>query len=277
MSENVILDNYSVTSIETITAYGVSDGSYLWTLDELQNFSLSQTEEKSDITGRGGRKLNTLKRNKSISISGANGYISTGLLETQTGGKTVKGSTTVHWTDYLTVTNSKATTSWKAVGTAGAEIKALYIRNADGTTGDMYEQVDSTSSAAVGDKVFAYDPATKVITFVTDAIEDDTAIVVQYMRQINAPRLDNYSDTFAGKAALFVDVMVEDKCANIFRGQFYIPTVDFSGEFSLEFGDNQSVHNFAAEALASGCMVNKDGKSLLWTYTIFGVNTEDAA
>lgn len=268
----VNLGDYSVTSIETITAYDAASGDFKWILDELQNFTLAQSEETSNVTGKGGRRLNTLKRNKSISLNGANGYISTGLLETQTGGTTVNGLTTVHWRDYLVVDHMEAKTTWKAIGTTGAEIKSAYVRNADGTIGQELIQARSTQQA----DMFTYDPATQTLNF-NASIEDGTSIVVQYMRQINAPRLDNYSDTFAGKATLFVDVLVEDKCHNLYRGQFYIPTVDFSGEFSLEFGGDQSVHNFSAEALANSCLVSSAGKSLLWTYTIFGMDEEDAA
>lgn len=266
------LNDFTFTSIETINAFNVSSGDYMWTLDELQNFTISQTEEKVDVTGRGGRKLNSFKRNKSVTVSGANGYISNGLLESQTGGTFSHGETNILWTDFLTVNAShEATTTYKAVGTAGAEIKALYIRKDDGTATDTLVQ-DSTASAT---GKFAYAPGTKKLSFYTDVTEG-TNIVVQYMRKIEANHLDNYSDNFSGKATLYVDAMAEDKCSNIYRVQFYMPKVDFNGEFSLEFGDNQSVHNFEATTLANTCIFDGNGHSLLWTYTVFGENTPDA-
>lgn len=269
------LNDLTFTSIETVTAYDVSTGDYKWTLDELQNFTISQTEEKTDVTGRGGRKLTSLKRNKAISISGANGYISSGLLETQTGGTLVNGETNILWTDYLTVNAShEASTKFKGVGTSGAEIKALYVRNADGTVGQPLTQVASNPSGATE---FTYAPATKKLTFASE-VEENTQIVVQYMRKITAVHLENYSDTFSGKATLYVDAFAEDKCNNVYRVQFYLPKVDFNGEFSIEFGDNQSVHNFEAESLSTSCVFGQQtGRSLLWTYTVFGANVEDAA
>lgn len=269
------LNDLTFTSIETITAYDVSSGDYKWTLDELQNFTISQTEEKTDVTGRGGRKLTSLKRNKAISISGANGYISSGLLETQTGGTLINGETEILWTDYLTISSAAATTTWKAVGTTGAEIKALYIRYADGTVGQPLTQAASVDNADA--TKFAYNPSTKSLTFAS-SVTDNTQIVVQYMRRITATHLENYSDTFSGKATLYVDAFAEDKCNNVYRVQFYMPKVDFNGEFSIEFGDNQSVHNFEAESLSSSCVFgHQTARSLLWTYTVFGANTEDAA
>ena len=77
----------TITSLETITAYDVVTGDYKFTLDELQSTSIAQTQDKVDMTGKGGRKLNSLKRNKAVTISGADGMVSGGLLELQTGGR----------------------------------------------------------------------------------------------------------------------------------------------------------------------------------------------
>lgn len=260
------INDITITSLETINAFDIATGAYKFTLDELQNATIAQTEEKSEITGKHGRKLANLKRNKAVTISGTNGMVSGGLLEMQTGSAFENKATEVLWTDYLTVSENAATTSYKATGTAGAEIEALYTKNANGTLGETLEQ-DAT--AATGK--FTYDPATKALEF--SGIPDGTEIVVYYKRKITADVLDNDSETYAGKCALYIDALGEDKCANVYRIQFYIPKADFNGEFSLEMGENQTVHSFDAEALAGAC--GAGGK--LWTYTIFGADTADVA
>ncbi len=234
-------------------------------MDELQSASIAQSQESTEITGKQGRKLATLKRNKAVTISGSNGLVSGGLFELQTGGAFEHTDTEVLWTDYLTVTTNAATTSWKAIGTTGAEIESLYIRNADGTLGDVLEQ-----SSAVSAGKFTYDPATKALAFYTD-VADGTEIVVYYKRKITADVLENSSDNYSGKCALYIDAMAEDKCANVYRIQFYIPKADFSGEFTFEMGDSQTVHSFEAEALSGAC----DAGGTFFTYTIFGANTAD--
>ena len=80
------ISDLAITSIETVTAYDVVTGAYMWQLDELQNVSIAQSEEKTDITGKQGRKITSLKRNKTITLSGANGMLSSGMMESQTGG-----------------------------------------------------------------------------------------------------------------------------------------------------------------------------------------------
>lgn len=255
-----------ITSLDTITGYDITSGAFLFSLDELQNATIENAEEKTEITGKQGRKLNSMKRNKTATISGTNGILSTGLMELQTGAKFDSKTTTVRWIDYLTLESNAAETSWKATGTVGAEILALYVKNADGTLGTQLTQ-DSTAASGK----FAYDPSTKALSFASGAYADGTEIVVFYDRTITADVLDNISDQYSTKCALYVDATAEDYCANVYHVQIYFPKADFDGNFSIEMGDNQAVHNFNAEALAGAC----GSAATFWTYTVFGKDAAD--
>lgn len=260
------INDLTITSLETITALALGTGAYLFTLDELQNATLANTQDTTDITGKQGRKLAKLKRNKAVTISGTNGMVSGGLMEMQTGGKFVNGATEVLHTDYLIVSGNKATTNFKAVGTTGAEITSLFVRNPNGTNGSVLEQAATASAGK-----FAYKPDSKELSFT--GLDDGVEIVVHYTRKITADVLSNDSDVYSGKCMLYVDGLAEDKCGNIYHIQIFIPKADFSGEFSLEMGDNQTVHAFEAEALAGACGAGGN----LWTYTVYGADTKDAA
>lgn len=255
----------AITSLETITAFDIQTGSYMFTLDELQSATIGQAQDKQPISGKQGRTITNMKRNKSITVSGTNGLMSHGLMEVQTGAKFEHKETEVMWADYLTVGDgNKATTSYKAVGTTGSEIESVWVKE----NGVMKTELKQAAKAEAGK--FAYDPANKDLTFHTD-ITKGTEIVVYYKRKITADTMDNESDVHSKKCMLYIDAMGEDKCANVYRIQIYIPKADFSGEFSLEMGDNQSVHAFEAESLAGACGAG----SMLWNYTIFGVDTKD--
>lgn len=261
------IPDITVTSLETITAFDILTGNYMFTLDELQNATIGQTQDKQEITGKQGRKIANMKRNKAITVSGTNGLLSHGLMEMQTGGKFEHKTTEVLWADYLEVgEENKATTSYKAIGTTGAEIESLLVKK-NGVPTENLEQAEQASEGK-----FAYNPTTKVLTFHTD-IAVGTEIVVYYKRKMVADTMDNESDVYSKKCMLYVDALAEDKCSNVYRVQFFIPKADFNGEFSIEMGDNQSVHAFEAESLAGACGAG----SKLWNYTIFGVDTEDAA
>ena len=259
------INDIAITSLEVISGFDIATGAYLFTLDELQNASIANSEEKQDITGKQGRKLTSLKKNKSVTISGTNGMVSGGLFEMQVGKKFEDKVTEVMWTDYLTVSGNSATTNYTAVGTEGAEISAVYVKNSNGTLGEPM-----TQGAQAAENVFTYAPADKKLTF--SGVADGSEIVVYYMRKIQANVLENMADHYSGKCALYIDAMGEDKCSNVYRIQFYIPKADFSGEFSMELGGDQTVHSFEAEALAGGC-----GSNALWTYTIFGANSADVS
>ncbi len=265
-------NDITITSLETITAFDIVSGQYKFTLDELQSATIANSQETTDITGKGGRKLSTIKKNKAVTVKGTNGMISGGLLEAQTGGKFENKITDIMYPEYLTVKSNKAVTTYKAVGTVGNEIETVYVRNNDSTLGKAY-----TQDATTGEGKFTYDPETKTITFADNAINDGTEIVVYYYRTIQADVLENISDSYSQKLELYIDAFGEDKCSNVYRIQFYIPKADFSGEFSFEMGDNQSVHSFEATSLASGATCGGAGSNgSLWKYTVFGANADDA-
>lgn len=262
-----MIQDLTVTSLETITAFNHISGAYLFTLDELQNATIGQGEEKTDITGRAGRKITSLKRNKTFTIDATNGMLSAGLLSLQTGTDWETKETVVRHTDYLTVKNNEAATQWKASGTAGAEIVDLIVKNEDGTLSNSLEQAETAAEGK-----FAYNPETKKLIF--SGIEDGTEVIVYYDRKISADVLEGDGSKYSGKATLYIDFIAEDKCGKSYHGQFFVPKADISGEFSIEMGDNQTVHAFNAEALAGACGLSGDN---LWTFTIFGSDTQDAA
>lgn len=260
----------TLTSLDTITAFELG-GDPAFILDELQDATIANTEEKQDITGKGGRKLSSLKRNKAVTISGTNGLVSAGLAEVQVGNKfEEKESTPVAFTDYLTINEDKATTTYLAAGAAGKEIEALYIKNGDGSCGTKLVQA---AAAAAGK--FSYNPENKELAFLADAYEDGTEIIVFYTRNIPGHVLTNMSDKYSGKLQLYIDATGEDRCGKQYHVQFYIPKADFNGEFSWELGGDQVTHAFEAESLAGSNCGGVVGGAL-WTYTVFGADAEDA-
>lgn len=263
----VLPNGLILKEIDTIDCYQVGTGNFLFTIDELTASSIANSEESQDTTGKGGRLLSRTKKNKSVTVSGTNGVISAGLMELQTGGEFSEDDTAeIEWCDILTVKNSAATTSYMAVGTAGAEIVELYIKGANGLTADQLTQADSVSAGK-----FTYNPATRALAFNSD-IADGTEIAVYYKRRVAAVVLDNNSDEYSGQATMYVNGLAEDKCSNVYRVQIYFPKVDFNGNFSLDTGDSQTVHSFEASAMAGACGAG----SLYYRFIVFGANEADA-
>lgn len=265
------VSDLTITSLDEIRGYDITTGDYLFTLDELQDATIANSEDRVDITGKNGRLLNTLKRNKSVTISGTNGLINSALMALQIGKDQESKTTTIDWVDDgLEVAASATTvaTSYKAYGTAGSEIKAVYIKNSDGTLGAKLTQV---ASSPVKDTSFTYTAGTKTITFASAQFAAKTELVVFYKRQISGTVVTNKSDLYSKKCVLYIDATGEDKCGNEFRVQFYVPKADFNGTFDLALGGDQTVQAFEAVSLSGAC----GAADTFWTYTIFGANAAD--
>ena len=142
------------------------------------------------------------------------------------------------------------------------------LKNSDGTINKRL-----TQDATAADGKFAYDPATKELTFAEGEIADGTAIVVYYTRNVEGDVISNISDNYSETVEMYVDALAEDKCHNIYHVQFYIPYADFTGAFDLAMGDSQTTHGFEATSLASACTT---GGTKFWDLTVFGADAADA-
>ncbi len=248
-----------ITEVAQITAFNAA-GELEFIMDEVQNGSIKNTQEKSDITGRNGRKIASLKKNKAVTVSATNGVLVGGALAAQTGTEVEQGTFKVRITDVMTVNSNKCSTSKTAVGTAGDEIGALYIKNANGSLGTKLEQ-DAT---AASDK-FTYDPATKEIT--VTGIADGTEVVAFYDVEVDSARISNDSEKYSKVLKLYIDVVLQDSCDTEYAGQVIIQRADVSGEFELSLGGDNFAHSFEAESLAGGCT----GSTNLWDLIVYGV------
>lgn len=248
-----------ITEVAQITAFN-NAGELEFIMDEVQNGTINNTQEKSDVQGRNGRKLASLKKNKAVTVSATNGVLVGGALAAQTGTEVEQGTFNVRITDVMTVNSNKCTTSKTAVGITGAEIGTVYIKNANGSLGEKLEQ---DSAAATGK--FAYDPTTKELT--VDGIADGTELVAFYDVEVESARISNDSEKYSKVLKLYIDVVLQDNCDVEYAGQVIIQRADVSGEFELSLGGDNFAHSFEAESLAGGCT----GSTNLWDLIVYGV------
>lgn len=248
-----------ITEVAQITAFN-NAGELEFIMDEVQNGSVKNTQEKTDVQGRNGRKIASLKKNKAVTISASNGVLVGGVLAAQTGTEVEQGTFKVRITDVMTVNGNKCSTSKTAVGTIGDEIGTIYIKNANGSLGTKIEQ-DAT---AASDK-FTYDPTTKEI--VLTGIDDGTEVVAFYDVEVESARISNDSEKYSKVLKLYIDVILQDSCDVEYAGQIIIQRADVSGEFELNLGGDNFAHAFEAESLAGGCT----GSTNLWDLIVYGI------
>lgn len=258
------IDKFTITSFDQIVGFDRTTGNLEMILDELTDFTLSQEEEKVEISGKGGRTIGSLKKNKKVTGKGTNGMLSGGSLATMLGSDIESGDFTIKYTDTISVASNKGTTKETAVGTAGDEIGVIYVRdenNAYISGGKKLTQV--AADPAEGE--FSYNPASKEITFHDGEIADGVEVIAFYDAKVTGKKIINDADNYSKTLSVFVDCMCVDPCDRVFHGQFIIERADFTGTFDITGGSDPSTQGFEFTSLPNLCT----GKTDLWKFIIF--------
>lgn len=256
--ETINIEKLSITQVDLITAFNNAD-ELEFIMDEVQDNTLSQEEEIVDITGRGGRKIGSLKKNKSVTGSGTNGLITGGALAAMLGSEVETGKMKVRYTDDSLVANSnKATLAKKPIGAVGVEVSGVYIKNKDGSLGKKFIQ-----DATVAEGKFTY--AANEVTFAESEVPDGTELVAFYDIEVEAAKVSNASDKYSKTLKLYIDCTAQDTCDNQYHVQFIIPRADFHGTFDIAVGSDPSTLAYEFSALAGGC----SGSNNFWDMIVF--------
>lgn len=257
-------DKLTITQIDQMTAFNnLNELEFI--MDEMTDATISNSEEKSDIVGRGGRKISSLKKNKAVTVKGTSGLIVGGAIAAMTGSSIESGSHTIRYTDVLTVHENKATVARTPSGVSGSEIGAVYIKNSDGTLGKKLTQ------AASADTTGHFTVADKQITLFAGDVKDGEEIVAFYDVNVDSAKISNDSETYGKTLKVYLDCRVQDTCDNIYHAQFIVPRCDFSGTFDLTFGNEPSTLAWEGQSLAGGYT----GSTKLWDLIIFGDETNE--
>lgn len=65
--------SFTIVSYDQIAGFDRQAGMLALVMDEINDFTLSQEEEKNDITGKGDRVIGSQKKNKKVTGKGTNG------------------------------------------------------------------------------------------------------------------------------------------------------------------------------------------------------------
>lgn len=258
------IDKFTITSYDQLTGFDRTNGSLDMILDELNDFTLSQEEEKVEMTGKGGRVIGSLKKNKKVTGKGTNGMLSGGALAATLGTEIEDGSFEIRYTDAIVVTGNKATTTETAIGTVGNEIGTIYIRDNNNAYISSGTKLTQTSAApATGE--FSYNPETKGITFFDGDVADGVEVIMFYDAKVTGKKITNDADNYSKTLQVFIDVTCQDGCDNVFHGQFIVPRADFNGTFDIQGASDPATLGFEFTSLPDLCT----GKSKLWEFVVF--------
>lgn len=246
------VDGFYVTSVDMASFFDNTNG-LVAMLDEIQDATISNTQENNDITGKNGAVIGTLKRNKAVSVTINNGLLVAGAIAMETGSPVETGTYTIRATEILTVQDNSATLEGTPVGAAGAEIVALRKKGLGGMLEGTYEQ-DATASAT---GKFSY--ADQTLTFFAGDFNDGDQIAVFYDMEVeNAVKVSNDANTYSGVYKAFIDLQLSDRCDNILHAQMIIYRFDADGNLDINVGGTDAVMSITGRALKDTCNVGAD-------------------
>lgn len=257
------MGDYTLTELTYLEAYNRDDGLLDFMLNELDSFTINHNQEESDITGRNGRVIGKKKKNKTVSCDGTNGLISEGLLKAQTGGDIASGDFSIKKFETKEVTADMAiAVDAVPLGTEGEEIGKIQLLGDGGTIIKEYLQ----GTVATADK-FSYDPLTSLITLPTDTdIEVGMHVRYAYYRTVTGTRINDPSGKYSEIREIWLHGYGVDRCDNAIAFAWYFPRADFSGEFSVDLGGDQTMHNFSFNALPDYCNDDEGDLDVLYIY-----------
>ena len=262
MPNTVSADKLFITSVDKITAFNNAN-EVEFILDEIQDCTISNSQDNTDITGKNGTIIGTLKRNKAVTVSGNNGFIVAGGLAAQTGSDVETGSYVIRTMEILDVKTNAVTITGTPEGATGAEIVAVYKRNSNSTLGEKFEQNATAESTGQ----FSY--ADKTLTFFTGDLNDGDQVAVFYDMEVeNATIVSNNADEYSKNLKLWIDVTAQDACDRVYHGVFVIFRADFTGTFDISMGSDAAVLAFEARSIKNICANTADAGKL-WDFVIW--------
>lgn len=255
-----MLEGWTITSVETIENYSRTDNTCLNILDEIKNVSLSNSEESTDVTGKNGEVLFTLKKNKAVQGSGSSGYISGSLMSLQTGSDATVGKIKLRKRESIkfAASDTTVTLAEKAVGTAGGEILSCLVTIDGEETSTKYGQ----ATAADADK-FSYADGTITLPTGTNSKAGTVEVVYEYEK--DGASIGNRSDTYGKTTHTFINCLGKNVCDEVYFIQIEIYRADWSSNFNFDLGGDGVEHPFEFKSLVDKC----SGNSKFWDFKVY--------
>lgn len=259
MANIAMLEGWTITSLETVEAYDRVTRDCLAILDEVKNASLKNTEDKSEVKGKGDNLLFVIKKNKGLTGSGTSGYISGNMMALQTGTDAVAGEISFRKREVLTVAKNDTTVtlSETATGTAGAEILSLNVTIGDTTT--KYTQATTADATH-----FSYaDKTITLPTSITTSAGGEVEVVYNYAK--TGASIANRTDTYGKTVELVLNCLGKNICDETYRIQIVVYRADFNANFDLSIGGDSTDHPFEFVGLVDKC----SGDNKLWDFKVY--------
>lgn len=280
--ESVDFSKLKIESYDRLTLFDRTSDDLLVMLEDMNDFTLSQTVDSQEQVGKRGTVLSVMDRNKGVTGGGNNAYVVTNAIAAQVGAD-LKHATkeaplaVPHMEKLKVAADGTVTLTYEPVGEIGAEVPAIYS-----TTVDMTQDKKYTIGAAVTATEFTYDPATKKIslpvvpakaavgtegqagyqpaTEATPVFKPGDVIIVPYRRKATVGvKITNDAEKYAKSGRCVLDLTASDICNDNIKRHVVIelPYVHVDGNFDLAGGDEVMKQPFGFRSMPDPCSVDK--------------------
>lgn len=228
-----------------------ADGSYMWSINQITEPSLSITTESTDAVDALGSKIATFYRSKSAEFTANNSLFDLNLLAAQSGNDKVVASEdakiTVPARETVTVgsESKEVTLAHKPVETP----QFIFLLKGDGTMGTKL-----TYSSAAGDGVFTYDEAAHKITLPESADAGDQYFVMYEYESAAAVSVTGDAINFPKAGVFTMEILGTDVCdqTTLIHAYLVFPNAKLKADVDISFTTDGN-HPFTIEANQDYC------------------------
>lgn len=234
------------------------DDNIIFSLNQIQDLSMSQTSESQEILDALGVSIMELMRSKALEVSASNAIYDFGLLAAQYGTNKVEVGTTMvvpmMQSIEVPAAEEDATTvvcTLDHIPTSA--ITAVYELNGDSTLGNKY--IPGTGVEA---KTFMHVDGEQTITLPASAGGLDMFVMYEYETD-KAIEIVNSADKFAQMGKMTFEILAYDVCdpeTKLF-GYLILDRFQLSNDFDWAIGGDSQTHEFSGRAHVNYCDKNK--------------------
>lgn len=217
----------------------------LWTIKDVNDFSLSNSSETADALDGDGVVIESYLRSKAAEMSGSNALFDLPLAAAQAGTKLQSGAVEIQYHDVLELAKDATEIQLTKTPKDGGEPKVVYVMNNDGSLGEKLE-VGAAEDVkySAGKITFATSPATS----------GDVQLFIPYVyEETNAQKFTNFADANTIPGRCVVEGLGKDVCTHELV-YFYItaPYAQLAIDGDLNFATD-GAHDFTINCKKEYC------------------------
>ena len=243
--------------------FSTEEDGIIFSLNQVQNFSLNCTSESQEIVDAMGVSIMELMRSKAVEASAENAIFDLGLMAAQYGTEVGTATSTqkliVPAMESFEVKTTSEQVELKHLPKDISKIEAIYALNGDSTLGEKYE-VDTTADATHFSITKNTDGDAAIITIPSNVSVGTEMFVMYEYESENAVEIINSADKFPTMGKMTFECLVYDVCdpeTKIFA-YVILPRFQLKSDFDWSVGGDSQTHPFNGKAHVNYCDKNKE-------------------